>query len=75
MVAILKFYFLTLCCNHQSNCLFYGLTSKSTFFSHVRTKLHELKIARQIKSIFHKNRAFGDTSMKFGMDAQNTELF
>ena len=32
-------------------------------------------LARQIKSIFHKNRAFGDTSMKFCMEAQNTLLF
>ena len=34
-----------------------------------------LMLARQIKSIFHKNRAFGDTSMNFGMEAKNTQLF
>ena len=43
---------------------------EQTRLSHLRIVL----LARQIKSIFHKNRAFGDTSMKFGMEAQNTQL-
>ena len=32
-------------------------------------------VARQIKSMFNNNRAFDDTSMKFGIEAQNAQLF
>ena len=48
-------------------------TSETHLYFIVSHRLIEL--ARLIKSIFHKNRAFSDTSMNFGTEAQNTQLF
>ena len=51
----------------KDNCLHFNLVSHLLIYLEDWLRYIHFTIARQIKSIFNKNRAFSETSMKFGM--------